>query len=204
MCGDDAELFHEIFRFLDVDKASRNNIGPRDDASVLARKVHDHDQHAVLRQMLAVTQHDASHVSYARTVDKDLARRNGATPFAGSLRELKDLADVRDKNILRVHTHRLRKPRMRLQMALLAVERNEEARMQQRMHDLEFFLAGMAGDMQALELIVDNVCSLAVELVDDLADGLFVAGDSRGRDDHAVARLNFHLSVPGEGHAVQS
>ena len=89
-------------------------------------------------------------------------------------------------------------------MALLAVERNEEARMQQRVHNLELFLAGVAGDMQALELIVDNVGSLAVELVDDLADGLFVAGDSRGGDDHTVARLNFHLSVPGEGHAVQS
>ena len=74
--------------------------------------------------------------------------------------------------------------------------------MQQRMHDLELFLAGVAGDMQALELIVDNVCSLAVELVDDLADGLFVAGDSRSGDDHAVARLNFHLSVPGKSHTV--
>ena len=46
-------------------------------------------------------------------------------------------------------------------MALLAVERNEEARMQQRVDDLELLLAGMAGDMQALELIVDNVGSLA-------------------------------------------
>ena len=105
MCGDDAELFHEIFRFLDVDKASGNNIGPRDDASVLARKVHDHDQHAVLRQMLAVAQHDASDIANTRAVDKDLACRNGARPFAGSLRELKDLADVRDKDVLRVHTH---------------------------------------------------------------------------------------------------
>ena len=110
--------------------------------------------------MLAVTQHDASHVSYARTVDKDLACRNGARPFAGGLRELKDLTDVRDENILRVHTHRLRKPRVRLQVPLLAVERNEEARMQQRVHDLELLLAGVAGDMQALELIVDNVCPL--------------------------------------------
>ena len=58
---------------------------------------------------------------------------------------------------------------MRLQVPLLAVERNEEARMQQRVHNLELFLAGVAGDMQALELIVDNVGSLAVELVDDLA-----------------------------------
>ena len=55
--------------------------------------------------MLAVAQHNASHVSYACAVDEDLARRNGAAPFAGSLRELKDLADIRDENILRVHTH---------------------------------------------------------------------------------------------------
>ena len=153
--------------------------------------------------MLAVAQNNTPDVAHARTVNENLTGGNRAAPFAGRLRQLEHLADVRDEDILCVHAERLRKPRMRLQMALLAVERNEKARMQQRVHDLQLLLAGVTGDVQTLELVVDDLCALAVELVDDLADGLFIAWNGGGGDNHAVARLNFHLPVPGERHAVK-
>ena len=88
-------------------------------------------------------------------------------------------------------------------MALLAVHGNEELRLGQRVDDLQLLAAGVAGDVQPLETVIDHVRTLAVQLVDDARDGLFVAGDGRGRDDDMVARLDFHLPVTGEGHAVQ-
>ena len=92
---------------------------------------------------------------------------------------------------------------MRLKVALLAVYGDKEARLDQRVDDLDLLLTGMAGDMQIGELVIDDVRTLAVKLVDNAADGLFVAGDGGGGDDDAVSRLNFDLPVAGEGHAVQ-
>ena len=66
-------------------------------------------------------------------------------------------------------------------MALLAVDGDEEAGLQKPVDDLQLLLAGVAGDVQALELVIDDLCALAVELIDDLADGFFVAGDRGGR-----------------------
>ena len=73
-------------------------------------------------------------------------------------------------------------------MALLAVDGDEEAGLQKPMDDLQLLLAGVAGDVQALELVIDDLRALAVELIDDLADGFFVAGDRGGGDDDAVSR----------------
>ena len=56
---------------------------------------------------------------------------------------------------------------------------------------------------QALELVIDDLRALAVELIDDLADGFFVAGDRGGGDDDAVRGRDLHLPVAGEGHAVE-
>ena len=67
--------------------------------------------------------------------------------------------------------------------------------MHQAVDEFQLLLAGVAGDVQPLELVIDDVRALTVQLVDDLANGLFVAGDGRGRDDDAVARLNLHLPV---------
>ena len=61
----------------------------------------------------------------------------------------------------------------------------------------------MAGDVQIGELVINNIRALAVKLIDDAADGLFVAGNGGGGDDDAVARLDLHLTVAGERHAVQ-
>ena len=43
---------------------------------------------------------------------------------------------------------------MCLQMALLAVDGNKESGLEQSVDDLQFLLAGVAGDVQALELVI--------------------------------------------------
>ena len=138
---DDAQLFHQVFRFLHVDEAARDDIRPGDDAAVLGRDVHDHDEHTVLRQMLPVAQNDASDVADAGAVDQNPAGRNGAAPLAGGLCKLKHLADIGDKNILGIHAHSLGQTRMCLQMALLAVDWNKESGLEQSVDDLQFLLA---------------------------------------------------------------
>ncbi len=101
------------------------------------------------------------------------------------------------------HAHLLGQLGMNLQMPLLAVDRNEELGTGQGVNNFQFLLAGVARDMKALRLLVDHLGPLPVKLVDDLGNGVFVAGDGGGGDDDAVARLDLDLPVRGERHAVQ-
>ena len=66
---------------------------------------------------------------------------------------------------------------MRLQMALLAMDGDKEPGLEQAVDDLQLLLAGMSGDVQALELVVDDLGTLAVEFVDDFSNGLFITGN---------------------------
>ena len=89
------------------------------------------------------------------------------------------------------------------QMTLLAVERNEELGSYERVNDLQLLLAGVAGHMERIGAVVDHIDALAKQLVDDLTDSFFVAGDRACGDDDAVAGADIDLTVGGERHAVK-
>ena len=90
-----------------------------------------------------------------------------------------------------------------LQVALLAVDRDEELGLHQAVDDFQLLLAGVAGDVEGAGPLVDHLGPLAVELVDDGADGVLVAGDGGGGQNHPVPGLNVHLPVGGEGNPGQ-
>ena len=199
-----AQGFQKILVVLGVDEAAGDDIRAGEDGAVLGREVdHDHD-HPVLGQMLAVAQDHAAHVAHAGSVHKDPSRRDdGPGELAGLGGQLDDLAHVPDHDAGRAHAHLPGQLRMDLQHPLLAVDRDEEPGLDQGVDQLELLLAGVAGDVQTLGLVVDDLSALAVELVDDPGDGLFVAGDRGGGDQHAVEGGDLHLFVGGEGHAVE-
>ncbi len=72
-------------------------------------------------------------------------------------------------------------------MPLLAVDGDEELGLDQGVDDLQLLLAGVAGDVEGQLPLVHHLGALAVELVDHVADGVLVAGDGGGGDDHPVA-----------------
>ena len=88
-------------------------------------------------------------------------------------------------------------------MALFTVDGNKEPGFQQTVDDLQFLLAGVAGHMDFGELVADHIGALTVQFIDDVADGLFVAGDGGRRQNDPVAGLNLHLPVGRVGHAIQ-
>ena len=51
--------------------------------------------------------------------------------------------------------------------------------------------------------VINDLCALVEQLINDLADHIFVTGDRRSRDYDSVARLNIDLTVLGECHAVK-
>ena len=92
---------------------------------------------------------------------------------------------------------------MDLQVALLTVYRDKKFRLAKCMNDLQFFLAGVTGNMQTLALFIDYLSALAVQFVNDTGHCFLIAGDSRGGNDDPVAGLDIHLLVGGKCHAVQ-
>ena len=54
--------------------------------------------------------------------------------------------------------------------------------------------------MYARHRLIDDVCALLVELVDDSVDGFLVARDRVCRDDYRIARLDVYGTVRVECH----
>ena len=71
------------------------------------------------------------------------------------------------------------------------------------MEDLQFFLAGVAGNMQAFALFINNFRTLAIQLVNDPGHRLLIAGNGRGGDNDPVTTHNIDLLVGRESHTVQ-
>ena len=84
---------------------------------------------------------------------------------------------------------------MDLQHTLLAVYGDKILRLCERVDDLQLLLTGMAGDVEHIRAVVNDLDALAEQLVDDTRDGVLIAGNGGSRDDDAVARLNLHLPV---------
>ena len=115
------------------------------------------------------------------------------------LGDLDDLADVADDDVPGVHAHLLGQLGVNLQVALFAVNRDKESGLDQGVDDLQLVLAGVAGDVERPGPLIDHLGPFAVELVDDVVDGVFVAGDGGGGEDDPVSGLDVHLLVGGEG-----
>ena len=105
--------------------------------------------------------------------------------------------------VLGGHAHLLGQLGVGLEVPLLAVDGNEEFGLHQGVDDLQLLLAGVARHVEGAQPLVDHLGVLAVELVDDAADGVLVARDGGGGEDHPVAGLDLHLAVGVEGHAGQ-
>ena len=90
------------------------------------------------------------------------------------------------------------------QHTVFAVDRDEVLRLHQRVHEFEFFLTGVAGDVHLRQRLIDDVRAAAVQLVDNAADALLVAGNGRGGDNHRIALPDLQLAVFAVRHARQA
>ena len=86
----------------------------------------------------------------------------------------------------------------------LAVDRDEVLGLGQAEHQLELFLAGVAGDVGALDRVVEDVRAGLEQVVDRPGDVLLVARDRAGADDDGVARLDLDEAVVAVGHPGQA
>jgi hypothetical protein len=89
------------------------------------------------------------------------------------------------------------------QMQCLAVHRDQQLRTGPGDHVAQFVAARMAGDMDEMGAIGNDLDPLGHEAVDDPAHRLFVAGDGARGKDHAVAAVQRHVGMIVVGDARQ-
>ena len=157
--------------------------------------------HAVVGEQLALAQHGVVHLALGGAVDEHGLAVGEAGHARAALCDLEDIAVGQDEDVLKRHAQLVRQLRVLVEHAGLAVGGNEELRAHQAVHQLDFLLGGVTGDVHIRQRGVVHLRVALVQFVDDLVDGLFVARDRRGGDDDGVARLNLQLAVVVEGDA---
>ncbi len=198
-----AHLVHERGIFLHIHKAARDDLRLCNDAAVLIVHREDDDQHTIRGKMLAVAQNHAAHALGVRAVHQHTSGCDFAVFLGGFLRQLDHIAALRHDAVFRGDAHLLAKLRMAAEHTMLAVDGDEEFGLCERHHGFLLLLAGVAGNVNVRRAVIDDLRALPEQLIDDLGDSALVAGDGRGRDDHAVSRRDLHLPMLGKGHAVQ-
>ena len=198
-----ARLLHQPLGLAHINEAARDDVRPGDDLARGRIDRADRDNQAVLREVLSVAQHDAAHIADAEAVDHDGSRRNVRQTADKRLVDLDGVADIADEDVFRRHAHAHRNARVLAQVLLLAVHRDEILRLRQRLNDLELLLTGVARNVHLVHRFVHDVAAALQKLVNNRADGFFVARDRARGDDNHVVLADGHLTVIVERHARQ-
>ena len=92
---------------------------------------------------------------------------------------------------------------MQLELAVFAMDGDEIARLDQVDDELEFFLAGVAADVDGwrASVFVDDVGFAAEEVIDHPVNSFFVARDDARGEDDGVALFDFGVLVVVDGGA---
>ena len=166
--NDGACLVHHRLGVAHIDEAARNDARTRHDMTGLAVYAGDGYYQTVLTEALAVAKHDASDVADAETVDKHSAAGHSAYIFYAVLIDLDTVAEVGDEDVLVGNTHRRGERRVLLQVLLLAVDGNEEARLGHSQHYLQLLLTGVTGDVYLVHLLIYDLAAVADILLGQL------------------------------------
>ena len=164
---------------------------------------HRYHHQPVLAQMPAIPYDDILHIADALAVDEDLAGGNRFHAPCVLFRELDHVAVLHEKAVVGGDAHRARQLDMLAELTELAVQGYEIARTGELNHGLQLFLAGMPRHVDLRRALVADMGAPPVEVVDEVADGLFVSGDESRRQHHHVAGLYPDGPVLVEGHAVE-
>ena len=107
---------------------------------------------------------------------------------------------MRDHDIVRIDARFFGDIGVMNEVAIFAVNRDEELRLRQLDHPLELGPRGVTGDVNVVHGLVKNFGALLEEIIDHPADGFFVAGNElrAHQNEIAVAELDVRMLAHGD------
>jgi len=184
-------------------KAFGDEIGAGGNASGGGVDGYDGDDQTVGGQVLAVPEDDLAHIADPFAVHEDAAHFDGVQEVGAVGIEAEAIAVGGQQQVVVVQADVLAQAGMFDEMAQFAVDGNEVPGFGQLKEELQFFLGGMAGDVDVGHFLVDHFGPQAIEVVDDGADGPLVAGNELGGKDDQIAFFDADLFVGVQGDAGQ-
>ena len=136
-----------------------------------------HGDHALLGERAAVLERGLGDPADDLAVDVHVARRDLAGDLRLALDQVDDDAVVGQDDAVGVDAGADREVGVGAQVAVLAVDRHDVARLHEVVAVDELTGAGVARDVHLGVALVDDVGAPAGEAVDDAGDGVLVAGD---------------------------
>ncbi len=130
--------------------------------------------------MTAIAQDFVSDLAGPGVVDQHAADRGFPGNPPGAVFEHHDVAVFRQQNLrprIAPREHTPGHARMLRQLTILAVDGHEIARPHEREHQLQLFVAAMAGDVHVLDPLVNDVRAAPREMIDHAADRFLVPGN---------------------------
>ena len=161
----------------------------------------NHD--TVLRELTAVAQYDVAYVADTQAVNQHLACRHLAVNGNAALGQLDNTAVFTDNNVVCRHAEGFSQISMLNQVTVFTMHRHEETRTHQIVHHLDFLLAGVAGNVDAVALFIDNVRTQLVQMVDSTGNKLFVARNRCSRNNYCITGHNINLFMVIHSHTSE-
>src|SRR5579885_877860 len=166
----------------------------------------DRQHDAVFADMAAVFDDQVlDHFGARAVVDADPAHVDPSHLARAQFGEFKDVATFDQDDLADRAVHGSSHFGVQLELAVLAMDGNEVARLHQVDDELQFFLAGVPADVHRRRraVLVDDVGLAPEQVIDHAVDGLFIAGnDARGEHDR-IAFFNLGVLVIVDGRARQ-
>ena len=126
------------------------------------------EYHAIPRQRAAFSQHHGVGVHYGRPVQVDGAGGNGTDDAGAVVVKLQDVAVLQHEDPVRSRAQFPGQLGMGLQMTVLAVDGYKVPGPGEVQHQLQFFLAGVAMDVNRGNSVVQHLGALAQQVIDGL------------------------------------
>ena len=145
--------------------------------------------------MNSVGKHSVVSVDRAGTVDKNGRCRNVICDLCRVFGELQYCAVLENADAVFIHTEALSHFLVEAKHAVFAVNGDEELRLDQGVEHHELVPVSVTGYVDVCKRLVNNVCALLVELVDDSVDRLLVARDRVCGDDYRIALCDINGAV---------
>lgn len=147
------------------------------DLLVLERDDGNGRDHTVVGELLAIAQDNGVGIADTQAVDVDDAGLDGCTALDDTTAHLERVAVIEDKDMIVLDAHLAGELGMSAQMHGLTVNRHKVRGFGHGHQELELLLATVTGDVDESAVLIPHVAAELGQAVDDLLDGLLVAGN---------------------------
>ena len=198
------DFVNAVGAFLVEETSARGHFHTTDNLAGVLVHTNNAHQDALFRQGKTVFEHDVANVAHTKAIHHHVTALHFAYNLEGVFVHFDAVANVGDDDVCKFVFEFGYQVGVLLEMAVLAVHRNEVLGFYKGVHKFEFLLAGVSGYVNSAQSGVHYLRAKSVQIVDNVADCALVTGDGVCGDDDCIICAHLHLVELATCHTRQS